>query len=405
VQIVGGRYELATQLGEGGMGCVYRAKHLQLGKVFALKLINSTFALHPEARARFNQEAKLASEITHPNIVSIVDYGEDDQLGAYMVMELVEGEPLISDTAPMSIKRACDLLVQIAEAIDHIHKTGIVHGDIKADNIMLTTETSGQRRRRMVRLLDFGLARRAAEGSSDGRISGSPQYLAPERCAGGPPTVAGDIYAIGVLGYQMLAGAVPFDGEVIEVLTKQMSEEPAPIVERRGEPIDDALCSLIMRALAKDVAVRHASAAAFRYELNTVMDMLALTQRRRVPKPENLREQTLAAAFDKSRLPQALISRSGELAFANRAFCQLVGADTVDGKHISDTELAVVFPALLRTIVLTHEQGKPQERRARVYRGSSQPALELVLWFSPLNLPGHDVHLTIRYDDEPKRRD
>ncbi|MBA2539220.1 MAG: serine/threonine protein kinase, partial [Deltaproteobacteria bacterium] len=157
MQTVGGRYEITTQLGEGGMGCVYRAKHIQLGKVFALKLINSTFALHPEARSRFNQEAKLASEITHPNIVSIVDFGEDETLGAYMVMELVEGEPLIPDGhGPMSVKRACDLLIQISEAIDHIHRAGIVHGDIKADNIMLSTETNGQRRRRMVRLLDFG---------------------------------------------------------------------------------------------------------------------------------------------------------------------------------------------------------------------------------------------------------
>ncbi len=404
--IVGGRYQLTERLGEGGMGMVYRARHLQLGKLFALKLINSTFALHPEARERFNQEAKLASEISHTNIVSMVDYGEDEDLGVYMVMELIEGEPLISDSAPMSIKRTCEMLSQIAEAIDHIHKAGIVHGDIKADNIMLATETAGQRRRRMVRLLDFGLARRAAEGSSDGRISGSPHYLAPERAAGGPPTVAGDIYALGVLGYQMLAGELPFDGEIVEVLMKQMDQEPPPIAERRGEQIDDALASLIMRALAKDVSKRHASAAAFRYELNTVMDMLALTPRRRASKAEiNPRETLLGAAFDKSRLPQALISKRGEIGFANAAFCKLVGAEAgVDGKHVADTELAVVYPGLLRTIVQTYEAGKPVERRARVFRGADQPALELVLWFSPLSLPEHEVHLIIRYEDEDKRR-
>ena len=94
---VGGRYVLDAQLGAGGMGCVYRARHLQLGKAFALKIISPTYALDAAARARFNEEAKLASEISHPNIVSVVDYGEDPKLGVYMVMELVDGEPLINE--------------------------------------------------------------------------------------------------------------------------------------------------------------------------------------------------------------------------------------------------------------------------------------------------------------------
>src|SRR3954463_4793989 len=107
---VGGRYALDGRLGEGGMGQVYRARHLQLGKAFALKIISPAFALDSAARARFNEEAKLASEITHPNIVSVVDFGEDDQFGAYMVMELVEGEPLLDEqTGPMSVRRICDI--------------------------------------------------------------------------------------------------------------------------------------------------------------------------------------------------------------------------------------------------------------------------------------------------------
>src|SRR4051812_33239513 len=136
MQTVGGRYALDGRLGEGGMGEVYRARHLQLGKPFALKLISPAFALDAAARERFNQEAKLASEITHPNIVSVVDYGEDPQFGAYMVMELVEGESLIpADNTPISVRRVCDVLGQVADALDHIHKRGIVHGDVKADNI------------------------------------------------------------------------------------------------------------------------------------------------------------------------------------------------------------------------------------------------------------------------------
>src|SRR5580765_1791838 len=110
-ETVGGRYALDGRLGEGGMGCVYRARHLELGKAFALKLIAPAFALDTAARARFNQEAKLASEITHPNIVSVVDFGEDAHFGAYMVMELVEGEPLVGKCGqPMAVRRACELL-------------------------------------------------------------------------------------------------------------------------------------------------------------------------------------------------------------------------------------------------------------------------------------------------------
>src|ERR1043165_8602403 len=113
MQTVGGRYALDGPLGEGGMGQVYRARHLQLGKAFALKIIAPAFAGDNAARQRFNQEAKLASEITHPNIVSVVDFGEDDRFGAYMVMELVEGDPLLRAGSPMSVRRACDILRQI----------------------------------------------------------------------------------------------------------------------------------------------------------------------------------------------------------------------------------------------------------------------------------------------------
>ena len=122
MQTVGGRYALDGRLGEGGMGHVYRARHLQLGKPFALKLIAPAFAEDTVARARFNQEAKLASEISHPNIVSVVDFGEDTQFGAYMVMELVEGTPLVgAGTLPMTMRRALDVLAQVADALDHAH--------------------------------------------------------------------------------------------------------------------------------------------------------------------------------------------------------------------------------------------------------------------------------------------
>lgn len=399
------------------MGQVYRARHLQLGKAFALKIISPAFALDTAARARFNEEAKLASEITHPNIVSVVDFGEDATFGAYMVMELVDGEPLISaSTGPMSGSRVIDVLGQITDALDHIHRRGIVHGDVKAENIMLTAENDGARRRRVARLLDFGLARRS-DADHDEEVSGSPHYLAPERAAGGPPSVAADIYALGVLGYMLLTGTLPFDGTVLDILTAQIHQPIEPPSRRLGAPVDSVLEALIMRALAKDPAQRHGSASAFRAELDSAMDLLDLGRRRRASSlfvvagdtpgagSGNVREATLADAFERSRIPQALLALDGSIVAANKGFARLCGAEEVEGLNVMQTTLSGVIPGLMRALRSTHVDGTPLERRARVYRGDDKPALELACWFSPLALPGSEIHLLIRAtDEEPRRR-
>lgn len=400
------------------MGQVYRARHLQLGKAFALKIISPTFASDHDARQRFNLEAKLASEITHPNIVSVVDYGEDEQFGAYMVMELVEGDQLVTHGAlPMTPKRALDVLAQVADALDHIHKRGIIHGDVKADNIMVSTEneiSANARRRTIVRLLDFGLAARGLDQPDDeGGVCGSPHYLAPERCAGGPPSVASDIYALGVLGYLLLTGCLPYDcGTVMEILMAHIHEEPAKIGELRKEPIDETLEKFIARAMAKDPSERHGSAAAFRYELNTVMDMLDMGRRKGrgssglIP-VEGSREAMIGQAFDRSRLPQAMVSVDGVLAFANRAFAKLVGHDwqkPMDGIPITETSLNTFVPGLMRALRATHTAGKPSERRAKVYRGKDKAPLELVVWLTPLPIPGFELHVIVRVEEVSDRR-
>ena len=401
---VGGRYTIDGQLGEGGMGCVYRARHLTLGKAFALKLISPAFALDAVARQRFMNEAKLASEISHPNIVSVVDFGEDAAFGAYMVMELIEGEPLVAaNGGPQSIRRTCDALAQIADALEHIHRRGIVHGDVKAENIMLVAETSGPRRRHTARLLDFGLARRqqlSAHGTREDQVSGSPHYLAPERAAGGPPSVLADVYALGVLGYLMIGGGLPFEGSVLEILHQHIDAQPRSLAERRGEDVDAALEALIVRAMAKEPRARHASAAAFRYELNAVMDMLALTQRKRTTQTlrapaEATRDVGIAAAFERSRLPQAFLSATGTIAIANKAFCKLLGRAECEGVAIADTSLADVVPGAVRTILRAHETGKSQECRAFVGRGD-RPGLELSVWASPLPIEGQEIHVIVR---------
>jgi serine/threonine protein kinase len=418
METVGGRYALDGRLGEGGMGHVFRARHIQLGKAFALKIISPTFAGDNAARARFNQEAKLASEISHPNIVSVVDFGEDAMFGAYMVMELVEGEPLVAPGClPMSVKRAIDVLGQVADALDHIHKRGIIHGDVKAENIMLTAEQlsqpNGSRRRRIVRLLDFGLARRPDHAEEEG-VSGSPHYLAPERAAGAPASVSSDVYALGVLAYLLLTGTLPFEGSVMDVLMAHINNTPEPISSRRREEIDPALESLILRAMAKDPSQRHGSAAAFRYELNTVMDMLDMGRRRTRSSglgtespPPNARETAVMQAFDRSRIPQAILNVEGAFVATNRAFNKFVNQDEkgCDGLLLSDTQLTNFVPGLMRALRAVHLDGKPVERRAKVFRGNDRPPYELSIWLSPIPIPGQEIHLLVRVEEVDPRRD
>jgi serine/threonine-protein kinase len=377
------------------MGTVYRVRHLNLAKCFALKIISPTFSANGQARELFNAEAQIASEIAHPNIVSVVDFGEDPEVGAYLVMELLEGEPLIlaDGSAPLTVRRALDVLAQVADALDHIHKRGIVHGDVKADNLMLVDEpaSTGTRRRRIVRLLDFGLARRL--GTQVGELSGTPHYLAPERITGGAPTIASDVYALGVLGYLLFTRTLPFDGSVTEILEAHVKKVPEPLSQRRSEPVDEAVETLIMRAMSKQPAIRHASAAAFRYELNTVMHMLEMNPRR---KSENAikidrREAQAAQLFEQSLLPQAVVRADGVITMANKTFAMLIGEAeaSLKGRVILETPLALWVPELKDALRRVRRDRRPAEHRARRYSN------ELIVWLTPTGIQD-DVHLLVQ---------
>lgn len=279
--MIGGRYELGRQLGSGGMGMVHEVRHRQLGRPLALKMISPQYALDAAARARFLQEARLASEIVHPNLVSVIDYGEDRHIGPYMVMELMSGESLADlAKAKLSLRRGCELLGQVADALMQIHARGIVHGDIKAENIVVVEELVGSRRRRLAKLIDFGLARRVTNmATTSDTITGTPHYVAPERASGAAATIASDVYALGILGYLIIAGSLPFEGTATEIMLDHVNRQPDPLADRRGEPVDSSLQTLISRALSKDVKHRHPTATAFRYELNNALDMLELSNR------------------------------------------------------------------------------------------------------------------------------
>ena len=226
--LIGGRYRLVERVGQGGMGKVYKVTHSHLGKTFALKIISENFADKGKARDLFFREARLASALSHPNIASVVDYGEDEERGAFMVMEFLNGEPLsriVRRESRLGLRQACDIMLQVAEALDYIHSNKIVHCDIKTENILLC-DVPGRKREKQVKLLDFGLARSTVSSRHTASLQGTPHYVAPERIRGGSPTPASDIYGLGILFYELITGKVPWDGTVAQILCGHLDLTP-----------------------------------------------------------------------------------------------------------------------------------------------------------------------------------
>lgn len=373
---IDGRYVVEDRIGAGGMGTVFAARHVDLGKRFALKVPFSGHARNAAASKAFLDEARIASAISHPNVVSVVDFGTDPTHGVFMVMELLSGETLAKAINRLSIKRACETLGQIADAVDVLHRSGVIHGDIKADNVMILEEQQGRRRRSVARLIDFGLSHELT-GAPEHEVSGTPEYMAPERVRGEPASVATDIYALGILAYELVTGKVPFEGTVAAVLVAQAEQALPPMTTRDARSVEAALEALVRRAAHKDPAQRHPTAAAFRYELNAVMGMLGIT--RRASKLST--DAAFNAVFTQSRLPQAMASARGCIEQANAAFRALV----------PDLEALVARePRLACALVDAHERDQPIPCRVRISRRGVEHELLVVVAAA-----GDHVHLVV----------
>ncbi|HEY5946019.1 MAG TPA: hypothetical protein VIV40_11040, partial [Kofleriaceae bacterium] len=226
--------------------------------------------------------------------------------------------------------------------------------------------------------------------------------LAPERVVGAPMSVATDVYALGVLGYLLLTGTLPFEGTQMEVLMGHMHSTPEPMSLRRNEQVDSALEKLIARALEKDAATRHPTAAAFLYELNTAADMLGLS-RRRTPtnlsiKTESPRTTSIKAAWDQSRAPQAIVSIEGDIVTCNLAFQKFVKSEC-ENVTLADTLVARYVPGLMQAARMAHIGKTIAELKAEVSRGADRKPLHITLWFLPLPLVGQELHLIIRVEE------
>jgi tRNA A-37 threonylcarbamoyl transferase component Bud32 len=393
--LIGGRYKVVERIGQGGMGKVYKVIHAQLGKTFALKIISEGMAETDEARQLFYREARMASSLSHPNITSVVDFGEDDRVGVFMVMELVEGEALVKvlhREKQLSVHRACDIAHQVAEALHYIHENDIVHCDIKTENILLVDSQIGKRRQLVVKLLDFGLARSLVASRNSQTLSGTPHYVAPERIRGEPASPSSDVYSLGILLYEMLTGKVPWDGPVQHILSGHLEEPPKPPSQLRADGLDPALERMILRSLGKRPSERHKDMAAFLYELRTVMDMLGFGRRRAgkatrivVEKVTGGRDELARLTLDACRLPTALLSSEGRILLANPAFAKFVMgvAVEIEGLAVKSTPLATAWTSLDNDIARTLA-GQPIRRLIEIDVKGGE-VRRLLLWLDAVD--------------------
>src|SRR5918996_401567 len=262
VSAIGSHYELGSEIGRGGTSVVSRARDLRLNRPVAIKVLPPELAYDPAIRSRFTREAQTSAQLSHPHIVQIHDVGEREGL-AYFVMALVTGAGLATLRAReprQPIDRLRHILCEIADALAYAHQRGVVHRDIKPDNILL--EQDGGR----AMVTDFGIAR-AIEGGTrltvTGLAVGTPTYMSPEQALGERELDGrSDIYSLGVLAYQMVTGRVPFGGgNSMALLFKHVNEPPRPITELRPDA-PRALCNAIERALMKAPEDRWPTAAA-----------------------------------------------------------------------------------------------------------------------------------------------
>jgi serine/threonine-protein kinase len=254
--IIDGRYRVISRVGSGGMADVYLAQDQLLGRQVAVKVLHQHFAEDQEFVERFRREASSAAALSHPNIVGIFDRGEWNGT-YYIAMEYVAGRSLksiVRESGPLEPAVAIDIVIQILRAAQFAHRRGVIHRDLKPHNVILDEEGR-------VRVTDFGIARAGASDMTlTGSIMGTAQYLSPEQAQGYSVSATSDIYSVGVILYELLSGAVPFEGEsAVAIAFKQVSAEPRPPSEL-NPGLPPALDAIVLRALAKDPAQRYADA-------------------------------------------------------------------------------------------------------------------------------------------------
>jgi serine/threonine-protein kinase len=297
--LVRGRYRILSKVGEGGMGAVYKAKHTGFDELRAIKVLNADLTGDEKFHQRFKQEAYITRKLHHPNAVRVEDIDEAEDGSPFIVMEYIEGKNLIQVIragGPMPAARVCAIAKQVAAALDAAHRLGMVHRDIKPDNIVLVQTAAGE----TAKVLDFGIARikeggknaeaKGVDLTSGGSVVGTPMYISPEQAQGkrgDDLDGRSDLYSLGIVMYQMLTGEVPFKSDTtMDLLIAHIQEPPQPIHQVRPDmQIPEPLASLVMRMLQKKRELRPPSAAALIEDLTRIEMGLPATATPLPPQP------------------------------------------------------------------------------------------------------------------------
>lgn len=268
-EILGGRYQIIGRLGRGGMANVFRAKDLNLQREVAIKIMHEQLIEDPSFQASFLREARAAANLSHPNIVTIFDFGHDGQR-YFLVMEYIPGtdlKTLIRRKQKLDTLEAVNLMIQICAGVGYAHRAGLIHCDLKPQNVLITSDGRAK-------ITDFGIARALATISADEQVDivwGSPIYFSPEQAAGGPPSPASDVYALGVSLFEMLAGRPPFQADDPLKLSELHQTAPPPSVRLYAPEIPDPLEQIILKVLAKEPSARYRTADQFGRVLKTFL--------------------------------------------------------------------------------------------------------------------------------------
>lgn len=368
--ILDGKYLLEERLGIGGMGTVYRGRHLLIDRAVAVKVLNQSFVEDEAARIRFQREAKAAGRLHHANAVAVTDFGQTPEGYVYIVMELLEGRTLrevLGKEAPLETARAVALMLQTSAAVEAAHEAGIIHRDLKPANIFVTQRSDVPA---VVKVLDFGIAKLAAETLDEddpntltqfGAMIGTPRYMSPEQCDGLELTPAADVYSLGVILYEMLTGMVPFNGSTpLAIAVKHATDMPRP--PREIVPtIPEDLERVVLHALEKHPEDRPKDASAFRLELLRVAELLGLEHASVTVAPDlkALRDAGVESPSGRLVIDLSRLRESGAFSSGDKEITVIGPVPKVDGvkpkeaasQPASISRVNVVFPKPLWRIV------------------------------------------------------
>jgi serine/threonine protein kinase len=330
-----GRYVIEDLLGEGGMSTVYRATHKLVDRPCAVKVMSPGLATDAKVRERFRREAKSTQAIAHPNVIEIFDQGEMEDGIPYIVMELLDGATLstLVDAGPIAPLRSLPLMIQIARGIARAHDLGVVHRDLKPDNIFVSRRADASD---LVKILDFGIARSRTDTrlTNAGELFGTPQYMAPERIMTGEAGPSVDLYALGVIFFEIVTARLPFTAPDPATFLIRHLKEPAPAAKSVDPRIPDALDALISQLLEKDPSARPVDA--HRVEL----DLVAIARTLRAAVPPEPEADPSSSRPPARTLPDAVIGQwSQRLHLFEQMAARAYGANIPDGQTRTLEEL------------------------------------------------------------------